>query len=439
MKHHPRSPVVLLAAVLSLSLVLGGALRPALAEDISERVGKLETKVQEMEKQPGLSVGGFRFIPYGYVKVDAAYDDSKVNNGDFIAWVLQETNSPTNLVTQSEPGNDAFSLTGNQSRLDLKVIAPKHNDIETYGLFEIDFYGDLINKLGLSATGGPENRPGVLVRHAFIEMKKGTWGLLVGQTFDPISLQVPDTWNYFVCWMAGNPGYRRPQVRIMKDLPITEKSKVSVWAGVMRTIEDTGWIQGGEESGWPTTWARITYTQPLLGKELLISINGHYGQEEARNSAVSGTTVSTFSQGTLRREVSSYSGNLELIVPLPYGFWLKGEGFYGKTLGTYFAGIGQSFNTTTLEGIRAWGGWGQLGWIASPSLRFHVGASVDNPKNDDLAVGGRSLNRFYYANFMYNVTPAVLTGYEITQAMTQYKQQPNGTDLRHQVSVMYKF
>jgi hypothetical protein len=412
--------------------------RPALAEELDGRVGKLEETLDKLTKGPGVGIGEWRFVPYGYIKVDGAYDDSKVNNGNFIAWVLQETDSPTNLVTQSEPGNDAFSLTANQSRFDLKIIAPKYGEVETYGLFEIDFYGNLINKTGLTATGGPENRPAVLMRHAFIEMHKGTWGLLAGQTFDPISLQFPDTWNYFICWMAGNPGYRRPQIRLMKDIPLPDGSKLATWVGVMRTIEDIGWVQAGEESGWPTTWARLTYTKPMLGKELLFSVNGHYGKEEVQNTP--GSTLIT-APGTFSEELNSWSGNVEVIVPLPFGFWLKGEGFYGSMLGTYFAGIGQSFTTRAddLVAVHAWGGWGQLGWVASPSLRFHVGASIDNPRNSDLNAGGRSLNRFYYANFMYNVTPAVLTGYEITQAMTQYKEQPNGTDLRHQVSVMLKF
>jgi hypothetical protein len=185
----------------------------------------------------------------------------------------------------------------------------------------------------------------------------------------------------------------------------------------------------------------------MLGKELLLSVNGHYGKEEVRNSTV--TTSAT--AGTLREELTSWSGNVELVVPLPYGFWLKGEGFYGSMLGIYFAGIGQSFTTRAddLVPVHTWGGWGQLGWVASPKLRFHLGASIDNPRNSDLnstsvvagnvVPGGRSLNRFYYANFMYNVTPAVLAGYEVTQAMTQYLDGPNGDDLRHQVSVMYKF
>lgn len=434
-----------IAAVLVLLFTAGLPLA-ASAEELEERVGALESALEKLTKGPGIAVGDWRFIPFGYVKVDAVYDDSRAFNGNFIAWVLQETDNPTNLAAQATPGDDEFSLTANQSRFDLKIIAPKYGDVETYGLFEIDFYGGLIDRQNpITIQGGPENRPQVLVRHAFIEMKKGTWGLLLGQTHDPISLQVADTWNYFVCWMAGNPGYRRPQIRFMKDVPLPDGSKIALWAGVMRTVEDIGWVHAGEDTGWPTTFARITYHKPLLGKELMFSVNGHYGHEDVQLVDAAGKNPA----GQPGREISSWSGNVELIVPLPYGLWIKGEAFVGRTLGTHFAGIGQSFNPDTLKGIRAYGGWGQLGWIASPKLRFHVGGSVDNPLNEDLITStasanrfnaNRSLNRLFFANFMYNLTPAVLTGYEITHALTQYSDGAgNGDDLRHQVSFMFKF
>jgi hypothetical protein len=429
--------------VLLLSgLLLVSVSGPASAEELNDRVAKLESQVDKMTKGPGIAVGDWRFLPYGYIKVDAAYDSARAFNGDFYAWTLQETKTPTNLATQARPDDHAFSLTANQSRFDMKVIAPKYGDIETYGLFEIDLYGNLINSVFGSATGGPENKPAILLRHAFIEMKSGTWGLLAGQTSDPISLQVEDTWNYFVGWMAGNPGYRRPQVRIMKDLPLGEKSKISLWTGIMRTVENTGFVQAGEESGFPTTFARVTYTAPMLGKELLISVNGHYGREDAQNATVSGATITpgTTIQGPGgSRNIKSYSGNVEFIVPLPVGFWVKGEAYLGSVMGSYFGAIGQSFNTTTLQGIHAYGGWAQLGWIANDRLRFHVGGSVDDVLKSDLATNGRALNRAFYANFMYNITPAVLTGYEITDGLTQYKNGPNGIDVRHQISLMYKF
>jgi len=443
-------------SALAMLLVLSGLLlvagpRPAAAEELADRVAKLEAQVEKQTKGPGIAIGDWRFLPYGYIKVDAVYDDSRVYNGDFLAWVLQEVPLRTNVLSYTSQANKnqhEFSLTANQTRLDLKVIAPKYGNWESYGLFEIDFYGQLTN----NTLGTFDNKPAILVRHAFIELRNGTWGILAGQTSDPISLQVEDTWNYFVGWMAGNPGYRRPQIRVIKDIPLPDGSKVSAWIGAMRTLEATGLPTGGEEAGFPTGFARLAYTRPFLGKELLLAVDGHFGRERADN--LSGTTAET----ALERNVKSYSGNVEFIVPLPVGFWLKGEAYYGETMGSYFGGIGQSIsimNTITglaaspndILGVRVAGGWAQLGWVAIPDkLRFHVGGSVDDVLKSTIpgqsgftAVGGRSLNRQFYGNFMYNITPAITTGYEIMHDMTQYKNGPNGLDLRHQVSMMYKF
>ncbi|MFH0811061.1 MAG: hypothetical protein V2A77_11445 [Pseudomonadota bacterium] len=444
----------LAASALIFGLALAAAPRPAMAEELAERVDKLEAKVNEITKEEtskdkGITLGGFRFQPYGFIKVDACHDDSRAFNGDFIAWVLQETNSPSDLRFQARPDTNEFSLTANQSRLDLKVVAPKYNDIETTGLFEIDFYGNVINRVSNTVTelGGPDNKPSVLVRHAFVEMKQGTWGLLLGQTHDPISLQWCDTWNYFVGWNAGNPGYRRPQVRVTKDVPLGDGSRIALWTGFMRTIEDLKFTRAGEDVGWPTLFARAAWQKPMFGKELLVAASGHYGKEEVQSGSTTLTPPAV--AGEARRQIESWSGNLELIVPLPHGLWLKGEGFYGETLGNYFAGIGQSFNPDSMRGIHSWGGWGQLGWVASDKLRFHAGATIDNPRNGDLIrdsesanrfTANRSLNRSFYGNFMYNLTPAVTVGYEISHWLTQYSDgNGNGTDLRHQVSAMYKF
>ena len=41
---------------------------------------------------------------------------------------------------------------------------------------------------------------------------------------------------------------------------------------------------------------------------------------------------------------------------------------------------------------------------------------------------------------MYNLTPALIVGHEISQWLTLYSDgNGNGTDLRHQFSAMYKF
>ncbi|MHC4061247.1 MAG: hypothetical protein ACYSR6_06515 [Planctomycetota bacterium] len=49
---------------------------------------------------------------YGYVKLDAAYDTSRVDTGNFARWVESET---------TNKDDDQFNMTANQTKLGLKI------------------------------------------------------------------------------------------------------------------------------------------------------------------------------------------------------------------------------------------------------------------------------------------------------------------------------
>lgn len=279
-----------------------------------------------------------------------------------------------------------------------------------------------------------------LLRHAFIEGKSGTWGFLLGQTHDPISQQGTDTLDYFYRWDSGNIGYRRPQIRISKDWFFGDNKKVFTQAGVMRTVADNFASttsttstkedvlqKGGEDAGWPTTWARLGYSMPSLNKELLIALSGHYGKEDVR-----------FGDNN-HQYFPSWSGNLEVVIPLPKGFSFKGEGFMGENMDAYLGGIAQGVNSTLRKAIKAAGGWVQLGWDANPKLRFNAGYSVDNPKDSDLSNNDRSRNTSLWGNAYYNILPKLTIALEVSRWRTEYKNGPDGDNVRTHLSTIYKF
>ncbi len=148
------------------------------------------------EKKSAWSTVDLQF--YGFIKVDAAYDTSHANPGNFVRWI------------DLEPGNEndeQFNLTANQTRLGLWLTSPDDPDksLLTKGRVEIDFYG-----------GGAENKPNPMLRLAYIDLhwRKSGWRFIAGQTFDVISPLFPVTINYSVQWWAGNIGYRRPQLQL---------------------------------------------------------------------------------------------------------------------------------------------------------------------------------------------------------------------------------
>ena len=58
-----------------------------------------------------------------------------------------------------------------------------------------------------------ENKPTIMLRHAYVEVKDDDFRFLAGQTWDVISPLNPNMLMYSVGWDGGNIGYRRAQFR----------------------------------------------------------------------------------------------------------------------------------------------------------------------------------------------------------------------------------
>ena len=131
----------------------------------------------EEEKKPVWSTIDVQL--YGYIKLDAAYDSSTANPGDFIRWVDLD---PLN------PHDSQFSMTANQTRVGLKLVGPDEPDrsLLMSGRIEIDFYG-----------GGSSNKPNPMLRLAYADFhwRKSGWHLIAGQAADVISPLLPSTIN----------------------------------------------------------------------------------------------------------------------------------------------------------------------------------------------------------------------------------------------------
>jgi hypothetical protein len=149
------------------------------------------------EKKPVVS--GLDVEIYGRLKLDAAYDSSRIFNGNFAQWVEPENRNKT---------DNQFNMTANESRLGLWIYGPKNQDFKTSGRVEVDFYG----------SGGTENKPNLMLRHAYMNLDwpQDKFSILAGQTSDVISPLLPSMLNYTGGWWAGNIGYRRPQLRLTK-------------------------------------------------------------------------------------------------------------------------------------------------------------------------------------------------------------------------------
>jgi hypothetical protein len=404
------------------------------------RVDKVEQKVDQAEKTKVASSSGagtvasvisdFKFKPYGFIKLDGSYDDSKIypSSGNFSLYVPSELSSDKDKTSHND---NNFSMTGRQTQVGLYILAPETYAWVAKGRIEIDFYGDGTQH---------ENKADPLLRQAYVELTRGKFGIIAGQTNDLISPLAPSTLNYTVGWAAGNIGYRRPQLRLTYTHPINEKNKLIGAFAIART---TGTINedldidsktDGEDVGYPTVQGRIAYATKLFaGKDSVFGISGHYGKEEIDWGLIN--------PALHQKRMKSWSLNSDFEVPLTSRLSFKGEGFVGENLDDYFGGILQGINSDKTKKeftsiIKSMGGWAQLTYQYN-KWKYNVGAGIDDPRNKQLSTGMRSRNTFYFGNFYYNLIPPVNLCLEYSHWETDYINKHDGKNNRIQTSVIY--
>lgn len=416
-------------------------------QDLANENAELKNRVENLERQVQALAGGateagtatadaaakkpvwsnldIQF--YGFIKGDASYDSSSAYPGNYVVWTDSEANNNN---------DDKFNLTANETRLGFKVNGPKGKSMQTSGQVEFDFYG----------SPAPENKAKIQMRHAFLTMAwpESDFSILAGQTWDVISPLNPSTLNYTVLWDAGNIGYRRPQIRLTKEMLWTPPMRLKFEGAISRTIGrnpvNVTSKETGEDAGFPTVQGRVGLQFPWLAAGTTsMGVSGHYGQEEY-----------DLDNTGRDRHFDSWSINFDILQPITKWMTLKAEIFSGENLDSYFGGIGQGVravrSTTppirTISHDREIGSAG--GWCAASlgpwnKWQFNVGLGIDDVDADDVNPGDRTLNRSVFGNAVYAMNKNTDVGFELSHWKTDYKGTSDGDDVRLQASFKYKF
>jgi hypothetical protein len=360
---------------------------------------------------------GFSIKSYGYIKLDASYNDSRTVNGNYVLYVPSEG---------TVNNDNTFNITARQSRLGLDITAPQYNGWITKAKVEADFYGD--------GTVAHENKAELMLRHAFLETTKGGLSFLAGQTWDVISPLNPNSLSYVPGFTSGNTGYRRPQMRVSYNKTFDDVTGILTQFALSRTTGTTNedldgnTVNDGDDSGFPTVQGRVALTtKGFAGKKNVIGISGHFGREEVDASATTGAA----------NDYDSWSGNIDFVIPLSERFTLSGEAFTGKNLDDYYGGIAQGINTATRNEILSKGMWSQINFAFNKEWQYTAGFSFDDPDTDDLNNGNRDKNSFYFVNAMFKVLPMLTIGLEYDYYETEYKSLADGTVNRFQTSAIF--
>lgn len=359
--------------------------------------------------------GDFKIVPYGILWGTTTYETSRTYLGDYTLWA----------ISSADEGEDAIHFNGKGTRLGIDVAGPRlacFGCAKSGGKVEIDFEGNFTI----------ENKPGVLLRHAYWEVKNDNFRLLMGQTWDVISPLYPKCIMYSVYWGAGNIGYRRAQLRYERYFTLTDAWKLE-FQGALATDAVQDFATGtnaanGDHSGWPIIEMRVG-TQIGRCNPISFGVSGHVGEEIFDFAGADDTARPT------------WSINADLKVPITDRLGFQGEFFTGTNLKTFLGGIIQGVNVGgTNDSIRSTGGWVNAYYDWTPRLHSAVGYTVDDPVDADITTAnGRLYNQAYWGNVTYDVTKKFMLGLEVGQWKTLFTDRAPGEATRFEFAGKYAF
>jgi hypothetical protein len=306
------------------------------------------------------------------------------------------------------------------------INGPDNGPMKTSGRVELDFFGP--------GEGVKENQGRLMMRHAYMKLDwpEDRFNIIAGQTSDVISPLYPRTVNYSVGWFVGNIGYRRPQIRLTKELGFEAGGFLKLEGALARTIGRDDFavdpnIDSGEDAGFPTFQGRASMTFD----ETTIGLSGHWGEEEYDTTATGHD-----------REFTTWSLNLDYAQQIHEKVELKAELFTGENLEAYLGGIGQGVTLSGVnqnEEIGSKGGWIAAGLGPWDNKRFNVGVLMDDVDRSNVNGGDRTLNRAVFGNMYYALNKQTDVAFELSHWRTEYRGPGDGESLRAQMAMIYKF
>ncbi len=105
-----------------------------------------------------------------------------------------------------------------------------------------------------------------------------------------------------------------------------------------------------------------------------------------------------------------------------------------------FGGIGQGIDPVTRRSIRDNGGWFDVWYDWTSRFHTHSGYSIDDPNNQDVASAtGRVYNAFFFQNFIFDVTPKFLVGFEVSSWKTHWVASGDAESVHSDFVAKYSF
>lgn len=355
---------------------------------------------------------------YGYTKLDIIYATQRTGFGDLNFYLL-----PT-VAGQTQ---SSLNITARETRFGLDLQGPVSDEWKTTGKIELDFYTSVFG-------GGNENAAAPRIRLAYADAANANgFSFRAGQDWDAFVTVNPKTVDAAFLGGYGNLYGRRPQVRVTQVVKLGGTT-ITARAAAARTIgqvTDAGGTQdGGTDSAQPTVEGALFADAKLwTSKPARFSISGHTGTE---------TNFNTVTNPNLQNyNTQSIIGGI--ILPVTETVSLQGTAWQGADLRAFFGGIYQGINTTLKRSIEAQGGWAQITANISPVVNVNLGYGTDDPNDDNLNNGDRTLDTRTFTSLFYQVNTALSFAVEYSSLSTGYKNSTTANGEIYQTSAIYKF
>lgn len=378
-------------------------------------------EVQAEVRKLAWAKGDFKIVPYGTIWGAMSYDSQRAKIGDYCLWIESQT---------THPKDPDYSVDGKSTRIGFDMSGPGIpclDDAKIGGKVEVDFQGQYLTR----------NKPGLLLRHAYVEATDDEFRLLIGQTWDVISPLYIPTLNYTAGSAVGNLAYRRAQFRAERYFALSDTEMITLQSSLnANAVTDfVGETDISSDAGpYPDLQARAALT---LGQRkgpdarpIVIGISGHGGEQDFDFRGTSNNELDV--------ERPTWSIDADLSVPITDCLGFQCEFFHGENLSNYMGGIMQGVDRITHRGIHATGGWCDLWYKWTPTLCSHTGYALDDPANGDMT-SGRVYNQMIFANMLYNATKNLQLGMEVDVWETHYIGLKPGKATRLECAVKYMF
>jgi len=332
----------------------------------------------------------FKVDIYGFIKTDFIYSDHGSGTNEYRTYAAGRADK-------------AFRASARASRFGLNISS----GAGVSGKIEADFLG-----LTDSLSGAAGTVSDVRLRHAYVAFKTGKTEILAGQTFYPITADIPETLNDYYLGNSGALWSRAPQLRAT----YAPAEKLKLIAAVVRPTSKLTDAEG--------THSALPGVQGKIEKEL--------GKAKISLAGAAGVWKSTITAQTA--DVSA----LVAAFNIPFApFTVSGEAWTGRNLSDFLGGLGNTGYGANAAAVK--GGYLALKFKPAETLWFNLIYGVDDPKNSKVLTKGKTRNATALANATIKLCDCVETGLEISSLNTSYKDLPDRSAISCQLTVKLVF